>query len=112
MPEKSKILLAFALISISMSSILYGGVVVSSVDPVVDFIADTNYLTIMYSYNPSNMTAKRINMYNTSTNLLTFIDSNKSIVYKSCLSSQPSIPVSKIRSSTGRNTEAAYEYFL
>ena len=95
-----------------MCSLLYGGVAVSSVDTVVDFIADTNHLAIMYGYIPSNMTAKRIDVYNTSTNITTTIRSNISIVYSSYLSSQPSLSVSKIISSIGRNNGTSYEYFI
>lgn len=93
-----------------MCSLLYGGVAVSSVDTVVDFIADTNHLAIMYGNIPSNMTAKRIDVYNTSTNITTTIGSNISIFYSSYLSSQPSLSVNKIISSIGRNTGTSYEY--
>jgi hypothetical protein len=112
MPIESKSMLLLALIASSMCSLLYGGVLVSSLDPVVDFVVDTNHLAIMYGNTPANITAKRIDVYNTSTNLITTVASNITIVYTTYLSGRISFPVQKIRSSMGRNTAAAYEYFI
>lgn len=99
MLNKSKTALFLAFVTSSMCSLIYGGVLVPSDDPVVDFVADKNHLAIMYGYIQSNMTAKRIDVYNTSTNITTTIENNVSIVYPDYISPQPSIPVNKIRSS-------------
>lgn len=112
MSKKSKILLMLTFVTSSLCSLLYGEVVVSSPDPVVDFLIDGNHMAIMYGYNPANKTAKRIDVYNTSSNSITTIANNILIVYSPYLSAQPSTPVSRIKSSIGRNTGASYEYFL
>lgn len=112
MQNKSKTIFLLALVTTSVYSLYYGGVVLYSPDAVMDFIAETNHLTIMYGYIPSNMTAKRIDVYNTSTNIATTIDNNLSIVYLHNASTKPSLPVYKIRFIIGINTQASYEYFI
>lgn len=105
MLNESKTALFLAFVTSSMCSLIYGGVLIASDDPVVDFIADTNHLAIMYGYIPSNMTAKRLDVYNTSTNITTTIENNVSIVYPSYISAQSSDKDIKLQCNKSSNKQ-------
>lgn len=79
MLRKKNIMLLALFMFYSSCSLFYAGVIVSSTDPIIDFTADTDHLSIMYGYSPLNITAKRIDMYNVSTNSSIVIANNISI---------------------------------
>lgn len=102
--KQNTITILLTLFTTSICSLIKGGVLISSTNPILDFTVGTNYVTAMYGYSPANLTAKRIDTYNTLTNSLTTLASNIQIVYSPYLTMELSLPVNRIRPTIDKNT--------